>query len=56
MASWGAAFQSVEGLAKRHNSLSFLHALAFAARAAGDETGKALADQADLAARQIMAG
>lgn len=55
-ANWGAAFQSVEGLAKRHNTLAFLHALAFAGRAAGDEAGKALAERADKAAAEIMRG
>ena len=54
LASWAAAFQSVDGLAKRHNSLAFLHALAFAGRANGDEAGQALAALADKAARQIM--
>ncbi len=56
LASWGSAFQSLEGLAKRHNSLAFLHALAFAGRAAGDEAGKALAERADKAASEIMRG
>ncbi len=56
LASWGSAFQSVDGLAKRHNTLAFLHALAFAGRAAGDEAGKALAERADKAAAEIMRG
>lgn len=56
LANWGAAFQSVEGLSKRHNALAFLHALAFAGRAAGDEAGKALAERADKAATEIMRG
>jgi hypothetical protein len=56
LVNWGSAFQSVEGLAKRHNSLAFLHALAFAGRAAGDEAGKALAERADKAATEIMRG
>lgn len=56
LATWGSAFQSVEGLARRHNSLAFLHALAFAGRAAGDEAGKALAERADKAATEIMRG
>lgn len=55
-ANWGSAFQSVDGLAKRHNTLAFLHALAFAGRAAGDEAGKALAERADKAATEIMRG
>lgn len=56
LSSWGSAFQSVEGLAKRHNTLTFLHALAFAGRAGGDEAGKALAEKADKAATEIMRG
>lgn len=56
MASWGAAFQSVDGLARRHNALSFLHALSFAGRVGGDEAGKAVAALADKAATRIMGG
>jgi|CXWL01.1.fsa_nt_gi hypothetical protein len=56
MASWGAAFQSLDGLARRHNALSFLHALSFAGRVGGDEAGKALAALADKAATRIMGG
>lgn len=32
-ASWGEAFANQAGLARRHNTLAFLHAIAFAARA-----------------------
>jgi hypothetical protein len=46
----------VDGLAKRHNTIAFLHALAFAARAGGDDPGKTLADLADKAATQIVGG
>lgn len=53
LADWGAAFLSVEGLAKRHNTIAFLHALSFAGRAGGDEAGKAIAVLADKAAAQI---
>lgn len=56
LSSWGSAFQSVEGLAKRHNTLTFLHALAFAGRAGGDDAGKALAEKADQAAMEVMRG
>ena len=56
MASWGAAFQSVDGLARRHNALSFLHALSFAGRVGGDEAGKSVAALADKAATRIMGG
>jgi hypothetical protein len=56
MASWGAAFQSVDGLARRHNALSFLHALSFAGRVGADEAGKAVAALADKAATRIMGG
>ncbi len=53
LADWGAAFLSVEGLAKRHNTLAFLHALSFAGRAGGDEAGKAIAALADKAAARL---
>ncbi|HEX7707631.1 MAG TPA: DUF2785 domain-containing protein [Thermoanaerobaculia bacterium] len=33
LSSWRAAFTSREGLSRRHNTLAFLHAIAFAARA-----------------------
>jgi hypothetical protein len=33
LADWNAAFETKEGLARRHNVLAFLHAVAFAARA-----------------------
>ncbi len=56
LAGWGSAFASVEGLAKRHNTIAFLHALAFAGRAAGDEAGKALAAMADKAVTQVING
>lgn len=52
-ADWGGAFLSLEGLAKRHNTLAFLHALAFAGRSGGDEAGKAIAALADGAAARI---
>ncbi|MCL4838961.1 MAG: DUF2785 domain-containing protein [Thermoanaerobaculia bacterium] len=33
LAGWGEAFRTAEGLARRHDVLAFLHAVAFAARA-----------------------
>lgn len=53
LADWGSAFRSVEGLARRHNTLAFLHALSFAGRTAGDEAGKAIGALADRAAARI---
>ena len=53
LADWGAAFLSVDGLAKRHNTLAFLHALSFAGRSGGDEAGKTVAALADSAAARI---
>ncbi len=50
---WRSAFESVEGLAKRHNTLAFLHALSFAGRTAGGDLGKALGARADQAAARI---
>jgi hypothetical protein len=52
--SWGATFESVEGLAKRHNTIAFLHALAFAGRGLDGDAGKALALLADKTAAQII--
>ncbi len=54
LAGWGAAFLSVEGLAKRHNTVAFLQALSFAGRAGKDEAGRAIAALADRALTQIM--
>jgi hypothetical protein len=56
LAGWGAAFLSVEGLAKRHNTIAFLQALSFAGRAGGDEAGKSIAVLADRALTQILGG
>ncbi len=53
LADWGSAFLSLEGLAKRHNTVAFLHALSFAGRAGGDEAGRAIAGPADKAVAQI---
>ncbi|MBK5254648.1 MAG: DUF2785 domain-containing protein [Vicinamibacteria bacterium] len=56
LSDWGAAFRSVEGLAKRHNTIAFLQALSFAGRSGGDEAGRAVATMADHALTQIMRG
>ena len=53
LADWGSAFLTLEGLAKRHNTVAFLHALSFAGRAGGDEAGRAIAGLADKAVAQI---
>ena len=53
LADWGAAFLSVEGLARRHNTIAFLHALSFAGRSGNDEAGKAVAAIADAATARI---
>jgi hypothetical protein len=50
---WGAAFGSVDGLARRHNTLAFLHALSFAGRLGNDEASKALSAMADKAVAQL---
>ena len=54
--SWSSTIGTVEGLARRHNSIAFLHALAFAGRANRDEAGNAIATLADKAATQIIGG
>jgi hypothetical protein len=54
--TWGAAYQSTDGMARRHNTLAFLHALAAAGRASSDEGVKAFVAMADKAIAQIMGG
>lgn len=54
--SWNAGATSLQGLAKRHNTVAFLNALSFAGRAAGDEAGKTVAALADKTATRIMGG
>jgi hypothetical protein len=56
LANWDEAFASVEGMARRHNTLAFVHAVSFAGRQAKDETGLALARLADEAAAQVLGG
>ena len=51
--TWAEAFQSLEGLSRRHNTIAFLHALSFAARSGDDEASKALAILADRTAAQV---
>lgn len=53
LADWGASFQSVDGLARRHNTLAFLHGVAYAGRSTGDGPGTALAALADKALAQV---
>ena len=48
--------RSAEGLARRHNAIAFLHAIAFAARSAGDEAGAKLATLTDREIRRLMGG
>ncbi len=50
------AYRSAEGIARRHNAIAFLHAIAFAARSAGDETGAKLATLTDREIRRLMGG
>ena len=53
LADWGSAFLSIEGLAKRHNTIAFLHALSFAGRSGSDEAGKTIGALADRAVARI---
>ena len=53
LTDWASAFLSIEGLAKRNNTIAFLHALSFAGRSGSDEAGKAMAALADRAVTQI---
>jgi Protein of unknown function (DUF2785) len=54
--NWSAAYETVEGLARRHNTMAFLHALSFAGRSGGDEPGAKLAALADREITRIMRG
>lgn len=54
--SWADAFSSQAGLAKRHNTLSFLLALHFNAALADDEQGAALRDLALQAITRVSGG
>lgn len=56
LANWSAAYQTAEGLARRHNTMAFLQAVAFAGRAGGDEAGAKLAALADREIRRLMGG
>lgn len=53
---WAAAHRTLEGLAKRHNTIAFLHAVAFAGRMSGDDAGKKLATLADRETVRLMGG
>ncbi len=47
LAPWGASFESLQGIARRHNTLAFLHEVAFAARANRSPQSDSLAALAD---------
>ena len=51
---WRDAFESLDGLAKRHNTIAFLHAVAFDARNAGGDVSAGLAILADKALKGVM--
>ena len=53
---WPAAYQTAEGLARRHNTLAFLQAVSFAGRSGGDQAGAKLAALADREIRRPMGG
>ncbi|MGZ8779911.1 MAG: DUF2785 domain-containing protein [Thermoanaerobaculia bacterium] len=54
LANWPAAYQTAEGLARRHNTLAFLQAVSFAGRSGGDDAGAKLAALADREIRRLM--
>lgn len=55
-AGGAAAHQTLEGLARRHNTIAFLQAVSFAGRSGGDEPGARLAALADREIRRVMGG
>jgi hypothetical protein len=48
------AYRSAEGLARRHNTVAFLHAISFGGRTGGDEAGAKLAALADRELRRLV--
>lgn len=56
LVAWADAFSSRAGLARRHNLLAFLHALAFATRAQTGPRSEALATLVDREIRRVMGG
>lgn len=54
LADWAAAYQTAEGLARRHNTIAFLQAVSFAGRSGGDEAGAKLAALADREIERLM--
>lgn len=56
LANWGAAAGTLEGLARRHNAIAFMHAAAFAGRAGGDEAGARLTALAHRETVRLMGG
>lgn len=56
LGQWGAAFDSSAGLARRHNTLAFLHELGFAARLNPGEGNDRLAAMVDAAIRTVKGG
>lgn len=56
LSQWGAAFDSAQGLARRHNTLAFLHELGFAARLNPGEGNDQLAVMVDAAIRTVKGG
>jgi hypothetical protein len=52
--NWNNAYSSQQGLAKRHNTLTFLQALFLYANSSGDEQGKVFAEQVMSAITQIL--
>lgn len=53
---WSESFDTAEGLARRHNTLGFLHEIGFAARLNKSERNNELARWADDAARRVKGG
>lgn len=56
LGQWGEAFDSEQGLARRHNTLAFLHELGFAARLNPNEANDQLAAMVDWAVRKVKGG
>ncbi len=56
LAGWGAAYESADGLARRHDLLAFLHAVGFAARANPSAASERLAALADRELLRLHGG
>jgi hypothetical protein len=56
LASWNQAFESEQGLGRRHDVLAFLYSLHFSAATAGDARGMAFAQEIAATIEKVLGG